>query len=582
MVSRFESAMSEYIGDDLVGHVSELVNISIEALIAELVDNSLDKKATKIHVEISGSNTSSLTFEVYDNSPIGFKSEQELDQSFRVAGKKEREDDEIGSFHMGMKISTTSKFNDVSAFTVIGSEIKHRRINHQHTMSSQYEPLEDIVFPRADEVRKELNSGNWTTAICLHNPPSPLFGKAGEITVKHRKGFSRQVSTFFGITYENTLRNRPDIEMTINSEKVKPLDPFWREFTPAKIEERLAIPRGRPGHVAYPRQRLALENSIPWGTIATTSMMLPVQFNGSEHQIKVQGFVIPYGNVRKKLHSNDLTEGVFVEKPSDAGTKTLNAQFLSGFFFYRNDRCIAFGKTGQNSNGGWYNYGEPGDNQKLGVRFRIEFPSELDKYMRVSPTKSTVLPVENFYKVIQAAWDQTIDEPKLRKKLGDGKRPFFKKTDQNKTVVGAATSSANNSNAWDDDCIHCGGFHVKNTVCKFAPCAICGSKSTCKSGCEYVCKHCKTVGQHISKNCPLNCALCGKGGGHPEGEICPAASPDPDKPGNTEEITQGESGIEPQPENALVELYMYKKNKQENIQHINEAMEFLGITKDEL
>ena len=118
--------------------------------------------------------------------------------------------------------------------------------------------------------------------------------------------------------------------MTINSEKVKPLDPFWREFTPTKLEERLAIPPGRPGHVAYAKQRLALENSIPWGTIATTSMMLPVQFNGNEYQIKVR-VCNPYGNVRKILHSNDLTEGVFVEKPSDAGTKTLNAQFLGGF-----------------------------------------------------------------------------------------------------------------------------------------------------------------------------------------------------------------------------------------------------------
>ena len=62
--------MSDYVGDDFVGHASELVNISIEALIAELVDNSLDKKATKIHVEIIGTDLSSLTFVVYDLSLI--------------------------------------------------------------------------------------------------------------------------------------------------------------------------------------------------------------------------------------------------------------------------------------------------------------------------------------------------------------------------------------------------------------------------------------------------------------------------------------------------------------------------------
>lgn len=613
MVSGNALCMSGYVGDDLVGHTSGLVNISIEALIAELVDNSLDKNATKIHVDIMGTERSNLTFIVYDNSPVGFGTVDALDAAFRVAGKKTRAQDEIGSFHMGMKVSTTSKFHDVAAFTVIDSVIHHRRINFQHTMEEKYEPLSDVVFPRASEVKNALDSGEWRTAICLHDPPSVLFGKPGEISASSLTGFSRQVAMFFGITYQKTLQKNPELSMTINAERVVPLDPFWASFTPTKIRERLDIPVGQPGHIGSVRQREVLENTIPWATIATRAMELPVQYNGKEYNIKVQGFIIPWGNVRQKLHKQDLAEGVFVDKPTNAGTKTLNAQFLSGFFFYRNDRCIAFGKTGIDSNGGWYNYGEPGDNQSLGVRFKIEFPSDLDGYFRVSPTKSTVLPIEDFYQVIQTAWDQKIVEPKLRNKLGDGKRPFFQKTDVNKTVVGAATSSTNNKNVWVDDCEHCNGFHVKGTRCSYAPCSICDSKSTCKKDCEHVCKHCKAVGEHVEKNCPLNCKYCSKEGGHLSGEQCPScctkcAKPT-DKcdcpcgtcgepkltgceceancstcklPENECECRQGESSGVPHSPDSVFYLELYRKNKDENIRYIREAMVFLGILKEDL
>ena len=48
--------MNKYIADDFVGNVSDLVNISIEAVIAEVVDNSIDAGAKKIFVDIQGTN----------------------------------------------------------------------------------------------------------------------------------------------------------------------------------------------------------------------------------------------------------------------------------------------------------------------------------------------------------------------------------------------------------------------------------------------------------------------------------------------------------------------------------------------
>lgn len=613
MASPRGETMNKYIGDDFAGNVSDIVNISIEAVIAELVDNCLDAKAGNIYVEMLGTDWSNFSIVVYDDSEMGFGSEGALDQAFRLAGKKDRSEGEIGSFHMGMKISTLSKFNDVAAFTRVKNEIFHRRINQTHTKSVVYEPLSDITYPGHTHVCGELDSGKWTTAICLSNPPSLLFGKPGDIKAKHLAGFSRQVAMFLGITYETVLRTNRDLSIKINNQPVLPLDPFWKDFTPTKIERTLTIPAGSDGHISDPLQRNTLRCSIPWGTIATTPLQIDIEYNGKSHPLKVQGFVIPYGNVRKKLSDGDLTQRVFVEKPNEAGTKTLNAEFLQGFFFYRNGRCIAFGRTGHDSNGGWYAYGAPGNNTMLGVRFKIEFGEELDGFMHLSPTKSEVLPEPEFYNLIQVAWDQHITQPLLRNKLGNGKRIFYAKTDTSKTVVGAATAPANQSKLWEDDCEYCEGFHVKGIPCHFAPCLVCGGTICEPNACTYECPYCKVTGQHLKENCPLNCPDCGIEGGHEPGEICPqrcetcqelstscdcpceeCGKPQLSeckcvqncetcgKPNDNCECGQGDSFCTPVPEESVITLELFKKNKIENIKYLREAFEFLGIKKEEL
>ena len=604
--------MNKYLGDDLGGKIPKLVNISLEAVIAEIVDNSLDAKAKKVHVEITGTNWNNFSVVVYDNSEDGFGSEEELDTAFRLAGKKDREDGAIGSFHMGMQISTLSKFRRVAAFTTVGEEIVHRRVCQTHIDEEKYEPLSDPIYPRKDEVTEKMKADNWTTAVCLSVPKSILFGSSQEIKSKSLKGFSKQLSMFFGITYQDTLEGNENLTITINEESVVGLDPFWKDFTPSKITEKLAIPTGGVEHVTDAIQRNTLLCTIPWGTIATNPVTLHAEYNGESHALKVQGFIIPYGKVRTELVEADLAGDVFIEKPSDAGTTTLNAQFLQGFFFYREGRCIAFGDTGLNSNEGWYDYGSSGNNLMLSVRFKVDFPRSLDGFMNLSPTKSTVEPVSEFYQLIQSAWDQKINEPLLRRNLGDNQRAFYSKTETGKTVVGAASTTNMQKKLFEDGCVHCEGFHAKGTECHNAPCSICDS-ATCNPSCKYKCDHCKSIGDHLSRDCPMNCNECGEEGGHKGAESCPEICTTCDKnhsecacpcescgkPKDSEcecqtdcEVcdmpdedcicNQDESELNPYPDDKLMELTLYRKNKDKNIEILREALTYLKIDKDEL
>ena len=325
--------MTKYIGDDLPSKVSDLVNISIEAMIAEIVDNSLDKQSTKIEIVISGKNWDDFSIITYDNSPIGFSSEQELDMAFRMGGKKERDPDDIGSFHMGAKSSTLSKFRDIAIFTKIGSEFFHRRMN-KNEIQETYKPEKLPTYSLAEGVQKKINNDDYTTAFVCYNPLSRLLNKTDtQIKKSSIDGFSEAVSLFLGIIYERILIDNPKLSLIVNNEEVSPVDPFWRNFTPQAISEKLDLQPGQDGYVHDAMVRNILQCAIPWGTIATEKVSFDIEYLGKSHPIKVQGFVIPYGEVRKKLEKYDLVSKEFIERPNKAGTDTLKAQYMQGFFF---------------------------------------------------------------------------------------------------------------------------------------------------------------------------------------------------------------------------------------------------------
>ena len=79
--------MNKYIADDFVGNVSDLVNISIEAVI----QRSSIIQLMPIFVDIQGTNwDDDFHIIVYDNSKVGFESEDKPDNSFTPAGAKGR------------------------------------------------------------------------------------------------------------------------------------------------------------------------------------------------------------------------------------------------------------------------------------------------------------------------------------------------------------------------------------------------------------------------------------------------------------------------------------------------------------
>ena len=86
-----------------------IINTTTEAMIAEIVDNSLDQDCDKIKIELFGSNWDDLAIIVYDDGN-GFIDKENMDASFELSNRPGHggENARIGKFNIGLKLTPLS------------------------------------------------------------------------------------------------------------------------------------------------------------------------------------------------------------------------------------------------------------------------------------------------------------------------------------------------------------------------------------------------------------------------------------------------------------------------------------------
>jgi hypothetical protein len=597
----------------------KLIDTSTEAVIAELVDNCIDVDPSKIFVDFYGTSWENIAIVVYDNGK-GFQNEEALKNSFDLAVGDKKESTKIGKFRIGMKLTPLSKCDEIAVFTKINGNSVHRKTTWGIIeVAGKMATTTNITkYPFLDKILDEMEQNDYTTAVVLSsfitNPTN------GEYSSKLIDNFALHTSNYLGIIYQEFLDGSiPDYQapnIKIKSYSVTPKDPFWSEFTPSKVTERL-----EPEHPEqFDEDDFDLWKCyIPWGTISTECMPIQINIDGKTHIVKVTGYVIPKKDIRGKLPSTEIKNcWPNNEKDIKAGSNSLKAQMMSGLYFYRNKRCICFGNTGITSNKGWYRWKDTLPFNWMTPRFKIEWEDdeELDSYLKLSPTKDKVNPNKDFFDKISVALKQTIDDPLLRGTLGDGNRKFYEsgKGKESKSVVYAAVQTDS-----PIACRHCDHFHHKKTTCHKAPCETCHidkSEHGCDTGkCNYRCPHCNKVGDHPKEECDDNCEECdypdGAGGhgsdpcpkccsecGEPKDPACNCPCPGgcgepkskcdclcPGGCGKTKSkcaCPEDDSFIDGgEPEDDYVSLVLYQ-NHSDNIKYIKKAMKFLEIKISDL
>jgi hypothetical protein len=607
--------------------------LDIEIGITEVVDNSIDAKATRIHIGIAQDRICETQFEirVYDNGTRVSEenwTQENIDKAFVIevdpnAPEMDRDDDAIGKFHVGMKIATLSKYNFVSMFTMVGENLLQK-----HGMYPDEDKLSDdprLIYgglnnpfnntPQhidVEEIETYFENNTMHTCVLMSHPRMKVL-TTSDTDYSCIVAFRKHLKNYLGIVYQKYLEDE-DFELTIldmprDESQVIPLDPFWSKYTPSELNRFNET-------LEDPDEQKEVENLARFGTLKTRN--IPVEIDGST--LNVEGFIIPHETSRNAFgrywpedrYEDQHTKSLKKFKVANSGSENLAGTNMGGFYFYRGKRCINFGGDLSN-NQGFYELITPQQNVWVGrLRVKIEYNRGLDHLLKLHPNKKGYLSIDD------EIWNAIKDSLSSHVGGGDYVRPF----NQRRSFVG-----------WDDKnnqfhytngqnltrgarpppnfkyskCENCGlEVHDSEDLCPLVNCPECGNAGEGCSliQCNHTCSFCGLDECEGEEHCHLNCQHCDLTIHHENDEECEnycdicrsfectcIDEDDGDGEGDGEGEGEGEGDgeqtwapssmryFEGQEE---IQLMLNKNDRERNIQLLSESLEILEIDSNEL
>jgi hypothetical protein len=315
--------------------------------VADLIDNSIDAKATQVRVDFRFDGEDSWV-RIADNGR-GMPPDA-LDEAMTYGTRKEYEESDLGKFGLGLKISSLSQCRRL---TVATRTDKQRRVIQAQCWDLDFVDERDswdVILLDAGDCRPEIleplqeHPGTvifWEKLDRVMSYTNPL-GKSAN------KGFAtlcREVEEHLAMVFHRFIsgraKGRLPLSIFVNDNPVEPWDPFAEDE-----------PKTQP----VPAQELGLEHE------------------GCVHQVIVRPFVLP--------NESQFSSPKAWERAS--GPRKWNAQ--QGFYVYRNDRMI--------QSGGWNRIRTPDEHTKL-ARIAIDFTADADAAFEINVSKMRVsLPAE--------------------------------------------------------------------------------------------------------------------------------------------------------------------------------------------
>ena len=335
---------------DPAGMIESLsaLGYSLEAAIADLVDNSIDAGATEVRVDFHWAGTASHVA-VVDNG-CGMN-EADLVAAMAL-GKKgassHRQEHELGRFGMGLK---TASFSHTTRLVVwsrsaVGAAATRIWDLPEVVDSGEWRLLTE-PSPADQDILDDYSNGLETGTVVLWAGLHKIVHEGDDMDPDEAHsqflGMIERVDRHLGMTFarflksgqRSSLSKGPRLALSVNGSPVKPWDPFLRS-NPSTLPEQ--------------------EQWLPVGGAA----------------VRVVPFVLP--------PKRRLTEAEYEEGGGPRGW--LDQQ---GFYVYRNDRLIVAGDWLQLS-------GFRKDEKHVLARISVDLPSSLDQLWSIDVKKASALP----------------------------------------------------------------------------------------------------------------------------------------------------------------------------------------------
>jgi hypothetical protein len=117
MISKYKHSGSDFLIPDLEKNAQALINwgYTLEQSISDLIDNSLDAEATKIHIIFFVPKNGRIRMELHDNG-IGMSGDK-LKEAMRQGSKTTKSQKELGKYGFGLKIASLNQSDTLHVVT---------------------------------------------------------------------------------------------------------------------------------------------------------------------------------------------------------------------------------------------------------------------------------------------------------------------------------------------------------------------------------------------------------------------------------------------------------------------------------
>lgn len=311
---------------------------TIEAAVADLVDNSIAAEAASINVEFTWDGRNSWVAVTDDGNGMV---EDELITAMTIAGKgpgTARGPKDLGRFGMGLKTASFSQARQLIVATTTPTGTRAIRLWDLDVVmqSGQWRLLQDLE-PTDEAILDRLWTGRGTVVLWRHLHRFDLPGITADDPNSKTHFYDdirNRVEPHLGMVFSRFLDGKRLKSLTVNANPVQPWDPFLRN------------------------QQFVHQMPIDH---------IPI----SGYMMDVEGFVLP--------HPRHLGDGQALA----AGPRGWLDQ--QGFYVYRRDRLVVAGD--------WLGIrGFRKEDKYILARIAVDVPAELDAEWSIDVRKSATVP----------------------------------------------------------------------------------------------------------------------------------------------------------------------------------------------
>lgn len=329
---------------DLIESIAEQ-GYSLQAALADLIDNSISANATQIEILVS---TDDVPFRLYIADNGDGMTESELSSAMKLPSQSPmlgRKNSDLGRFGLGMK---TASFSQTKRFTVAS------KANSNNEFRGRTWDL------------SVLEQGSWKIKINSDPELDSITSKYKMLSESFMNAFEdfnpKTIIVWNGLhKFEEFIseRNREDILL-------KELKEVTAEYL-SIVFHRFMERKKKPIRIRLNNRILSPFNPFPYEKDMRS--IAPNTRNFNNDKFSIEGFVLPARAIRESRGNSIWT------------TKYQSLYDMEGIYVYRSDRLISFG--------GWSNISKKSARHNL-ARLKVDIGNNNDLRLHLNVAKSQV------------------------------------------------------------------------------------------------------------------------------------------------------------------------------------------------